>query len=167
MSLNEINEKTEIDDTIINQIYEKYRDEIIKNSLELNIEEFKERLQKLKKEDDIISRIKSLNEINTSNANSNETKISEDKKNTIYFFDKCIEVLYYIINRKLLEDQKNKCLEENSSVLNMKYYFTKKLILLSKKFEMKKYTDKFENIVFKFILQIKFIKYFLIKFILK
>lgn len=85
---------SESEDKEINEIYEKYRDEIIRISSDLKIEEFKEKLNKLREKENIVSRIKSLNEDSKTNINflKKENEISNDRKTTIDYFDSCLEV---------------------------------------------------------------------------
>jgi len=79
----------------INETYENYRDEIIRLTNDLKIEDFKEKLQKLKEKENIISRIKSLNASSTFNINTlnKESEINTDEKTTIDYFENCKEVI--------------------------------------------------------------------------
>lgn len=92
----------DLEEREINQIYEKYKDEIIRISNDVKIEEFKEKLQKLREKDIIISRIKSINEHSKSNINvlNNASEISNDKKLTFEYFDSCLEVILNIKNKE-------------------------------------------------------------------
>ncbi len=80
----------------INDIYSKYRDEIMRISNNLKIEEFKEKLQKLRENENIVSRIKSINECSKSNINvlNISSEISKDNKTTVEYFNLCLEVIY-------------------------------------------------------------------------
>jgi len=46
-----------------------------------------------------------------------------------------------------LEEKLDKDLEKSSTVKNIKYFFLKKLALISKKFKLEEYQEKFEKIV--------------------
>jgi len=83
------------EDKEINEIYEKYREEIIRISNDAKIEEFKEKLQLLREKDIIISRIKCINENSKSNINeiNNASEISNDRKTTVEYFNSCLEVI--------------------------------------------------------------------------
>jgi len=82
------------DEIEINKTYEKYRDEIIKISNDLRIEEFKEKLNKLREKENIIFRIKSIDKTSfTSNLNNSDNIESNDKKYVIEYFDSCLKVI--------------------------------------------------------------------------
>jgi methyltransferase-like protein len=78
----------------INSFYEKYRNEIIKISNDLKIEEFKEKMMKLKEKENTIFRIKSIeNIISISNINNPNDFLNSDKKFVFEYFDSCIDVI--------------------------------------------------------------------------
>lgn len=81
------------DEMEINKNYEKYRDEIIKISNDLKIEDFKEKINKLRERENIIFRIKSIDEISsTSKINDVDDMESRDKKFVLEYFDSCLKV---------------------------------------------------------------------------
>lgn len=91
MSYKQNVEKFEFEDNEINEMYEKYQDDIIKITNELKIEEFKEKFQKLKEKHNLIVRIKS---IDNSSPNINKPEgVYSDRKMVIEYFDECFEVL--------------------------------------------------------------------------
>lgn len=95
MSSKENTVSLDFEDKEINEIYEKYRDEILRISNDVKIEEFKEKIQKLRENENIVSRIKSINSNSKSNVNvlNNSSEISNDKKLTLEYFDLCLEVI--------------------------------------------------------------------------